>query len=422
MIPVRSAPRAADSATAHYNLPMTTLIIALPAHPPTVATEFAFVLSSLARPLMDHGTAPLALLPGADVLVLVAPARALSWHRVRLPPVSGGRVRAALAGLLEDQLLDDPAQLGFALVPGRTTEGEVRVAVFDKAWMRATLDFFEQGQRPAHRVVPEFAPLAPDAPSTQLDVIGTPDNASLVLIGAHGVTCLPLASAAAAFADKSIPVVDDLVSADPAVADLAEQLLGRTVALQPAPQRLLQASRCEWELAQFELAISGGSRFARRRQQQAREWMFAPAWRLARWGLVGLVLANLVGIQAWAWKLDAAVRDKQQHINGLLTQTFPTVRTIVDAPLQMQRELVLLRQSSGAVTAADMETMLAAVGAAWPHGVQPVAIDFAPGELALRGPELSAPQHEQLRNALQSQGYTVQFDKSRWVVRQRSQP
>ena len=401
---------------------MTTLIVALPLRVPTGATEFEFVLSSETRPMMDHGTAPLALLPVADVLVLVAPARALSWHGVRLPPVGAGRLRAALAGLLEERLLDDPAQLGFALVPGRSIDGDVRVAVFDKVWMRATLAYFEQGQRPAHRVVPEFAPLATGAASMQVAVTGTPNNASLVMIGTQGVTCLPLTSATTAFADKIIPVGDIAVMCDPAVAGLAEQILGKAVELQSPAQRLLQSSRCEWELAQFELAITGGGRIARRWKQQARQWLFAPAWRAARWGLVGFALANLVGMHAWAWKLDAAVRDKQRDVTGLFIQTFPGVRTIVDAPLQMQRELALLRQSSGGITAGDLEAMLAALGSGLPQGTYPSAIDFAPGELVLRGLEMTKSHQDHLRDTLLAQAYQLRIDNGRWIVRQQGRP
>lgn len=401
---------------------MTTLIVALPLHTPTAATEFEFVLSSNTRPVMDQGTAPLALLPGADVLVLVAPVRALSWHRVRLPPVGAGRVRSALVGLLEDRLLDDPAQLGFAVIPGRLPDGTVRVAVFDKAWLRAALAFFEQGQRPARRVVPEFAPLAPDTPSVQVAVIGTPEDASLVLIGAQGITRLPLASATSAFTDKAIPIAEGPVMADPAVAGLAEQILGVTVELQPSAQRLLEASRCDWELAQFELAITGSGRIAQRWRQRLRHWLTAPEWRVARLGLVGLILVNLIGVQAWAWKLDTAVRERQQRVNTLLTQTFPGVRTIVDAPLQMQRELALLRLSSGSPTPGDMEAMLVVTGRGLPAEIGPAAIDFAPGELALRGLELTDAQRDHLRDTLMAQGYALRSDGGRWVVRQQDRP
>jgi general secretion pathway protein L len=153
-----------------------------------------------------------------------------------------------------------------------------------------------------------------------------------------------------------------------------------------------------------------------------RQWWFAPAWRPARWGLVFLVVAHLVGINAWAWKLDAAVRDKQQRVNALLTQTFPGVRTVVDAPLQMQRELALLRQASGGITDADMEAMLAALGDALPAGTIVAAIDFAPGELAVRGPELAGPALVALQDKLQRQGYQARVDNGRLIVRRQAKP
>lgn len=396
--------------------PMTTLILALPLTKPSAATEFEFVVSSPARALMDHGMAPLGLLPAAETVVLVAPARALSWHRVRLPPVAASRTGAALAGLLEDHLLDDPAQLAFALVPGRTADGQSLVVTCDRAWLRAALDLFEQARRPVGRVVPEYAPQGPASEAVQLHVVGTAQDASLVVVDARGATCLPLASAHAAFADRALPQGD--VFAEPAVAGLAEQVLGRVAVVQPAAQRLLQASRCEWELAQFELSIRGGGPLARRWSQRARQLATAPAWRSARWGLVGLLLVHLIGLNAWAWKLDAVLLDKQRRINALLTQTFPGVRTVVDAPRQMERELALLRQASGGIAPGDLEAMLSALGAALPDGKLPLAIDFAPGELALRGLELSLAQRDQLQGTLQNQGYQVRVDNGRLVVRQ----
>lgn len=406
----------------HYNPPMPTLILALPSTKATAATEFDYVLSSDARPEVDHGTAPLALLPAADTIVLVAPARALSWHRVRVPPVAASRLRAALAGLLEDHLLDDPAQLAFALVPGRAEDGQSLVVAFDKSWLQAALELFEQAQRPVSRVVPAFFPDASASPTVQLHVTGDADDASLVIVDARGVTCLPLASATAAFVDRALPQAEGPLTAEPAVAGLAEQVLGRPVTVQPASQVLRQASRCEWDLAQFELSTRGGGRLARRWQQQARQWLFAPAWRPARWGLLALVLAHLVGMNAWAWKLDAVVRDKQQRVNALLTQAFPGVRTIVDAPRQMQRELARLRQSSGGVTADDLEAMLAALGSALPDGATPAGIDFVPGEIAVRGLALAGPQRESLQADLQSQGYELRTDGGRLLVRRQGRP
>lgn len=431
---------------AYYNPPMPTLILALPLTRCTAATEFDFVLSSEAGLLLEHGTAPLVLLPACDRVVLVAPVQALSWHRVQVPPVPASRLRAALAGLLEEQLLDDTAQLAFARVPGRADDGQALIVVFDKAWLQAALELFEQSRRPVSQVVPALAPQDPGDQSVQLHVTGSADDARLTVVDAQGVTSLPLvsapgpgfarlaegvqedAAAARRFLMSAQAVLSDHdlmqgeVFAEPAVAGLAEQALGRAVTVQLAPQRLLQASRCRWDLAQFDLSISGGGRRARRWRQHVQQLLGAPAWRPARWGLLALLLVHLVGINAWAWKLDAVVRDKQQRVNALLTQTFPGVRTVVDAPLQMQRELALLRQSRGGVTADDLEVMLAALGGAMPVDAAPAAIEYASGELAVRGLALAGPQRELLQDKLHAQGYQVRADGGRLVVRQQGRP
>ena len=46
------------------------------------------------------------------------------------------RLRSILEGLLEDRLLDDPAQLHFALQPGARAGSPVWVAVCDRSWLR----------------------------------------------------------------------------------------------------------------------------------------------------------------------------------------------------------------------------------------------------------------------------------------------
>jgi len=397
---------------------MTTLTLALPMAAPTNATEFGYVLSFDGRSASDHGTAPLALLPRADVLVLVVPVQALSWHRVRVPPVAATRMRAALDGLLEEQLLDDPTRLAMALGPRQRADADSLVAVCDKAWLQSVLIFFEQGKRPAHRVVPAFAPdpgLEHGAPRMQ--VVQTAQGANLVVVESDGVTSLPLESAVAAFAGKTSTQTEGPVFAEPALAALAEQQLGHPVVVQTLAQQLLEAASTEWELAQFDLAISGGGRLARRWQQRARTLWQAPNWRAARWGLAGLLLANLVGLNGWAWQLDSALRSKQQRVNALLVQTFPGVRVVVDAPLQMQRELALLRQASGSVANDALEAMLAGVGALLPLGTHASGIDYGSGELAINGLGLTGASFDTVRDRLQSQGLTARLDGERLVVR-----
>ena len=101
----------------------------------------------------------------------------------------------------------------------------------------------------------------------------------------------------------------------------------------------------------------------------------------------------------------------------MLSQTFPKVKTIVDAPLQMERELARLRQASGAQSGRDLEVMLGAVGAALPTDRNATAIDYGPGELALKGLALDPAQLALVRSKLTSQTYTTRLDGDRLFVR-----
>ena len=395
---------------------MTTLTLALPLLRPTAGTEFSYVLSADGRTLLGHGMAPLTLLPRADALVLVVPARCMSWHELKLPPVSASRMRAALEGALEDRLLDEPAHLAFALGPRRAPDGSVQVAACDKNWLHGALQFFELGQRPASRVVPELEP-AGDAAQRCLVATGSVEEPWLSLVDLRGVLSAPLHTAAVLLdlgTDKpgGLPLI-----AQPPVAELAERLLARPASIQDTAQSLLASSRSAWELAQFELALSSGGRMARRSAQAWQQFARARGWRPARWGLVALLLANLAGLNAWAWRQDAALQAKRAQVKTLLTQTFPRVKTIVDAPLQMERELALLRQSSGGMAGRDLEVMLAAVGAILPAGKIPTAIEFSPGEVVVKDSGLNASQLALVSAKLSGLGYSARLDGERLLVR-----
>ena len=52
-----------------------------------------------------------------------------------------------LEGLLEDQLLDEPEALHFALQPQARGGGPLWVATCDRAWLRAALQVLESAQR-----------------------------------------------------------------------------------------------------------------------------------------------------------------------------------------------------------------------------------------------------------------------------------
>jgi general secretion pathway protein L len=399
---------------------MRTLIVTLP--PPGESTspsvEYEYVLSTDGLQVGSTASAAAALLPqptgaGAEV-VAVVPARALSWHQVDLPKgtsAASPRLRAVLEGLLEDRLLDEPGDLHFALQPQAKPGAPAWVAACNRAWLRTAVQALEAAQRPVSRIVPELWPGEPAA----LYVTGEPGRTTMTLADDSGVVIWPVAGELHA----GVPALPDTVAvlAEPAVAGVAEQALQRPVMLQQAPQRHLLAAQSPWDLAQFDLASSGRSRAFKKFSTGWAGLLQAPQWRAARWGLVALVLANLVGLNAWAWMERSALKAKREQIRTALTGTFPSVRVVVDAPVQMEREVAALRQATGAASGRDLESMLAALAAAAPPGLAPTSIEFTGNELRLKGPG-AAPAAQQAGPSLQAFGYRAASEGDTLVVRQ----
>lgn len=394
---------------------MSKLIVSLPY--PSLAgngnASYHYVMSNDAQNRGKSGVAALSELPSANATILVAPAQALSWHQVDLPKVPKTRLRAALDGLLEERLLDDTSAMALALSPeaqtGKAATG-AWVAACDKTWLTGAVQAFEAASCRITQVVPEFWP----QDEAQIVVSGVPEEAWITRADAQGVITVPLRAgdtsgvlgALLANFSPETPVL-----AEPAVAAFAEQILSHKVALCQRSEGLLQSATSLWELAQFEQSLSGDSQGVKSVIRHWQNFWQSPAWRPARWGLAALVLANIVGLNVWAWQQQNSLSAKRTQMNNLLTQSFPNVKVVVDAPQQMSRELIVLRQSTGASTAQNFETMLSAFSGAnlTAAGVfiTPTAIEYVANGINLKGIKLAGIELTAAQAKLKTLGYTL---------------
>jgi general secretion pathway protein L len=120
-----------------------------------------------------------------------------------------------------------------------------------------------------------------------------------------------------------------------------------------------------------------------------------------------LVVVNLVGLNAWAWRERSALQEKRDAVRRTLTQTFPNVKVVVDAPAQMEKEVAALRQVTGASSGRDLEPMLGALSSAAPSQRGVSGIDFSNGELRIKGVAMQPPELQSITGALRSQGYSA---------------
>jgi general secretion pathway protein L len=109
---------------------MSILVIQLPPHarlqsrapggvdpasaPPGLSTEYGYVLSNDGLAPVAQGRCAARLLPKANTVVAVLADVDVSWHRITLPKAPQQRLQEALAGVLEEALLDEDVHLALA--------------------------------------------------------------------------------------------------------------------------------------------------------------------------------------------------------------------------------------------------------------------------------------------------------------------
>jgi general secretion pathway protein L len=397
---------------------------------------------------LDHGThCAASLLPRDDDVVLVLPPRVVSWHRVNLPKVANAKLRAVLDGLLEDRLLSDTTDLHFALQPGGRAGQTLWVAACKKSWLSSWLQALEAAGRPVSRIVPALWPLPPlDGPASDANQQPAPtlhwahDEGHQVWLATAnplGVRCTPLQdhnnstfgdSAFGGLASSTGSAPSELLHtdpettrllADPSVAALAEQVFNQRFELVSRSDWLLQCAQSDWNLAQFDFSLTSGARRGQRLRQNLRRWRSSPAWRPARWGLAALVAVQLLGLNVAAWSERNSLQTKQAAVRQTLQQSFPQVSLVLDAPVQMQRELSKLQQASGVLSSGDLETMLGALATRATGGnvSAPSTVGFIPGEGKFGGWQTDEQSLRGLQQSLDQSGWRTQFDGNELTLR-----
>ena len=137
-------------------------------------------------------------------------------------------------------------------------------------------------------------------------------------------------------------------------------------------------------------------------------------------GALALIVAQVVGLNLWAWHQRSALDSKRAAISSLVKATFPGVSEFDiarDVNAVVQRETTALRTLAGKPGDADLEPMLQAASSAWPSDRPPVeSLRFEPGKLSLGASGWSAVQIEQFRSLLRPGGWNVESAEGRLIL------
>jgi general secretion pathway protein L len=375
--------------------------------------EYAYALSPDGLVLEAQGQCAASLLPKADSVVAVLADADVSWHRITLPKAPASRMRAALVGVLEEAVLEDADLTHFAVAPDGAAGQPTWIAAIDRPWLRAELAALEQANVFVDRIVPSAWPDDPPCghfAETNSQHNGGEEGIALTWSHPDGVACLRLHGGLARAVVPLPAPHGTRWSATPGAASSAEQWLGTTVNVMPPAQRLLQAARTLWNLRQFDLARR--NRGTRALRDAMRRFMSAE-WRPVRLGLVGLIAAQVIGLNLWALHQRSAIDSKRDAVLATVKASFPKLseNEIKRAPLLvMQREADALRLAAGKPGDTDFEPLLQAAAMAWPQDQPPVEnMRYENGRLSLAAKAWGEPQLEQFRSRLRPAGW--QADK-----------
>ncbi|MFM2054811.1 MAG: hypothetical protein RL456_2848 [Pseudomonadota bacterium] len=366
--------------------------------------ELFHALSADGQTVQSEGRCAAALLPRATAVAAVVPPSDLAFHRITCPRAPAARMRAALAGLLEDQVLDEVDGLHLALAPGARPGEETWVAAIDREALASMLAAIEAAGVTVDRVVPAAWPDATSQGHFHVPVESDRPQVALTWSDPQGVGSWPLHGGLSRMLLPEPLPEDTLWTAEPAAAAPAERWLGQPVQVVGPAARLLAAAQGPWNLRQFDLAPR--HRGLARVRDGLRQFM-TPAWRPARLGLVGLALAHLVGLNAWAWMQRHGLETRRAAMLQVLRTTHPQVRAVLDPPVQMQRENDLLRAAAGRAGDQDLETLMQAAASAWPEGRPPQTLRFENGQLSLAAPGLGPDEAARMRATLAPAGWQV---------------
>jgi general secretion pathway protein L len=413
---------------------MSTLVIQIPerrrlrARGPTETevsrsgpgTEYAYAASPDGLLLASQGESAAALLPKATHVVAVLADADVSWHRITLPKAPAARLRAALVGVLEEALLEDVDAVHLAVAPGATAGQPTWIAAVDRQWLRAELAVLEKAEVFVDRVVPSSWPDDPPCghfAEAGSDALDSPQGVVLNWAHADGVAGIRLQGGLArALVPRPAPA-GTRWSATPGAASAAEQWLGTPVNVMSRAERALQAGRSLWNLRQFDLVQR--TRGSRALRDSLRRFSSAQ-WRPVRFGLAALVVAQIAGLNLWAWQQRNDIEAKRASLQTVVKNTFPRASALDvqrDAAAVMQREVQTLRTLAGKPGETDLEPMLQAAASAWPPERPPVDnLRFEPGKLTLAAPGWSEPQIAQFRSLLQPAGWQVEATDGRLVL------
>ena len=402
---------------------MSNLYIRLPSHvaaeglQPGMPLYCHFAVASGAGAIEREGVAALSELAEqvkrAQRVVLLLAASDVTLLRIKMPPLSGAKLRAALPNLVEDRLMSDPEEC--VVVAGEMHAGMRTVAVVGRNWLELLARTLQAlGARKIAAIPSQLClPFQADAATAAVSEHGVDADIAIRLAEQEGIGLSIVADQPESLAFEAMQSLAAVVPAAPIVLYVPQSRVRdyqESVRIAPVLEQRITLHADSWQrwIAGADkagvdlmtgLGAAAGSRFD---------------WKPWRWPLVigtALLLVNVIGLNVDWLRL----RREAEALNNGMVQTyrtaFPKDPVVIDPLAQLRQKIAGAQRGSGQLAPDDFVALVAAFGEAWAstgQGTPPVAgLEYRDRSLTVKLKPGASASLEQLSSALASRNLSI---------------
>ena len=413
---------------------MSNLYIRLPSHvaaeglQPGMPLYCHFAIATTGGAIEREGVAALSELAEpvkrAQRVVLLLAASDVTLLRVKMPPLSGAKLRAALPNLVEDRLMSDPEEC--VVVAGEMHAGMRTVAVVSRNWLELLVRTLQAlGARHISAIPAQLClPFQGEAATAAVLEHGTDADMAVRLAEQEGIGLSIAADQPESLAFEAMQSLAAVVPAAPIVLYVPQSRVRdyqESMHIAPALEQRITLHADTWQRwvggadkvgldLMTGLGAGAGPKFD---------------WKPWRWPLIigaAVLLVNVIGLNVDWLRLK---REAAALSNGMVQtyrSAFPKDPVVIDPLAQLRQKIAGAQRGTGQLAPDDFVALAAAFSEAWAstgQGTAPVAgLEYRDRALTVKLKPGASVSMDQLSSALASRNLSItQPSAGVWQIR-----
>jgi general secretion pathway protein L len=360
----------------------------------------------------------------AKRVVLLLAAGDVTLLRVKTPPLSAARLKAALPNLVEDQLMSDPAEC--VVVGGDNVDGLRTVGVVQRDWLELLArTMVALGARGISALPAQLClPYQPDAVVAAVSEYNTDNDVAVRLGEQEGIGLSIVADQPESAAFDVIQSLNAVVPQSPLVLYVPQSRVRdyqESLHLMPALEERITLHADNWGRWIAGAAACGLDLMSGLGMSAAPKF----DWRPWRWPLAlaaGVLLVNAVALNVDWLRMKREADALRAGMMQTYRSAYPKETVIIDPLAQLRQKTSAAQRESGQLAPDDFVALAAAFGDAWSNagaGTPAIAgLEYRERGLLVKLKPDNSVSMDQLRSALAARNLAVtQSSAGVWQVR-----